>query len=91
MPTTKSAKKRLRQSEARRALHRSQKSTLRTKLRKVRELAEAGDAEKAQAELRDACRTLDKAGASRLIHKNKAARTKSRLAKLVKNAKAAKA
>jgi small subunit ribosomal protein S20 len=43
--------------------------------------------EKAQEEFRAAARGLDKAGADRLIHPNKAARIKSRLSKMIKKAK----
>lgn len=84
MPNTKSAKKRLRQNFARRDANRSKRSALRTQLRKVREAIAAGDKEQAGEELRKAIRALDKAGANRLIHPNKAARTKSRLNKQVK-------
>jgi len=84
MPNTKSAKKRLRQNIARRDVNRSKRSTLRTQLRKVREAVAEGEKERAGEELRKAIKALDKAGASHLIHPNKAARTKSRLNKLVK-------
>lgn len=84
MPNTTSAKKRLRQNEARRARNRSARATLRTTLRKVREAAGAGDKQQAQEAFRTAVKALDQAGAKRLIHPNKAARTKSRLSKLVK-------
>lgn len=86
MPSTKSAKKRLRQSLERRARNRSARTALRTQVRKVRESAASGAVDKAQDELRAAARRLDQAGAHRLIHPNKAARLKSRLAKLVKAA-----
>ena len=76
MPNTKSAKKRLRQSEERRARNRSAKTGLRSQLRKVRETVAEGSVDKAQEELRVASRRLDKAGAQNLIHPNKAARLK---------------
>ena len=90
MPNTKSAKKRLRQNEERRSRNRAARTGLRSQLRKVRETVAAGAVDKAQEELRVASRRLDKAGAKNLIHPNKAARLKSRLSKLIKNAKAAK-
>jgi len=65
------------------------KSAMRTQLRKVRDAVTAGDIEKAQDEYRDAARRLDRAGARNIIHPNKAARTKSRLQKLIKKAKQA--
>lgn len=86
MPTTKSAKKRLRQSLERRARNRSARTALRTQVRKVRESVAAGAMDKAQDELRTASRQLDQAGAHRLIHPNKAARLKSRLSRAIKAA-----
>jgi small subunit ribosomal protein S20 len=88
MPTTKSAKKRLRQSLERRAHNRSIKSAVKTQVRKVRQAVAAGDVAKAEVELRLAAKRLDQAGAKRVIHPNAAARTKSRLAHLIKAAKA---
>ncbi|HMC09906.1 MAG TPA: 30S ribosomal protein S20 [Pirellulaceae bacterium] len=87
MPTTKSAKKRLRQSLERRALNRAAKSAMKTQVRKVREAVAAGDMAKAETELRLAAKKLDRAGLKRVIHPNAAARTKSRLAHLIRNAK----
>lgn len=87
MPNTKSAKKRLRQNENRRQHNRARKSALRSQLRRVREAVKAGDTEKAEQEYVIAARRLDRAGARNLIHKNAAARTKSRLQKAIKAAK----
>jgi small subunit ribosomal protein S20 len=87
MPNTKSAKKRLRQNEARRAQNRSERSTLRTQIRKVREAVTAGQIETAEQEFRTAAKFLDRAGARRLIHPNAASRTKSRLQKMIKSGK----
>jgi small subunit ribosomal protein S20 len=86
MPNTASAKKRLRQNEKLRIHNRAKKSALRTQIRKVREAVQAGDTEKSQAELRLTQKRIDQAAAKNLIHKNAAARTKSRLVKLVKAA-----
>jgi small subunit ribosomal protein S20 len=86
MPTTKSAKKRLRQSLERRTRNRSARSVLKSQVKKVRDAATAGDAEKAGAEFRLAAKRLDQAAASGVIHRNAAARTKSRLSKAVKTA-----
>jgi small subunit ribosomal protein S20 len=79
MPNTKSAKKRLRQNIKRRARNRAIKSSLKTQIRKVRDVALSGDGEKAEAEYRIACKKLDQAAAKGVIHKNTAARHKSRL------------
>ncbi len=84
MPNTASAKKRLRQNDKRRQHNRTLRSRMRTQIRRVREAVEAGDSEKAQTEFRVATKRLDQAAAKNLIHKNAAARSKSRLSKLVK-------
>jgi small subunit ribosomal protein S20 len=87
MPTTKSAKKRLRQSLERRTQNRAAKSAVKTQVRKVREAVKAGDLAKAETELRLAAKRLDRAGVKRVIHPNAASRTKSRLAHLIRAAK----
>lgn len=79
MPRIESAKKRLRQSRARAAHNRTERSQLRTALKKVR----TAKGEQAGAAYADAVKLLDRAGQKSLIHKNAAARQKSRLAKLV--------
>ncbi|MBQ18251.1 MAG: 30S ribosomal protein S20 [Planctomycetaceae bacterium] len=83
MPNSVSAKKSLRQNLRRRARNRSQRSSLRTVVKKVRLAVAAGEAEEARKLLRAATKRLDQAATKKLIHKNKAARTKSRLARLV--------
>ncbi|MFV2066594.1 MAG: 30S ribosomal protein S20 [Pirellulales bacterium] len=89
MPNTKSAKKRLRQNEANRARNRSTMSTVRTQVRKVRQAIAESNQEACEAEFRLAVQKLDKAAAKRIIHPNKAARTKSRLSAAIKAVKAA--
>src|SRR5437660_12325012 len=84
---TQSAKKRHRQSLERRAKSRAIKSAIKTQIRKVRQAVAAGDIATAETELRLAAKKLDKAGAKRSIHPNAAARTKSRLAHLIRPAK----
>lgn len=81
MPNTSNAKKALRQNQKRRLQNRSQRSALRTVVKKCRDAAEGGDAEVAAEAFRAAARQLDQAAAKHLIHKNAAARTKSRLSK----------
>ncbi len=83
MPNSKSAKKALRKSESRRLRNRMQMSTLRTAVKRCRVAAASDDSAAAAAEFSKAAKILDKAAAKNLIHKNKAARTKSRLSKLV--------
>lgn len=89
MPNTISAKKRLRQDEARRTQNRAAMSALRTQVRKVREAIKSGDLQASQVEFQTATKRLDQAGAKRLIHPNRAARVKSRLSAAIKKLKAA--
>lgn len=81
MPKIKSAKKAMRQARTRAARNRAQRSSLRTALKHVRAAATADAATAAYAL---AARVLDQAARKGLIHKNNAARQKSRLAALVK-------
>ena len=81
MPRIRSAKKRMRQAKTHAALNRTQRSQLRTAIKKVR--AAAGAA--AETAYDEAVQLIDRAGRKRLIHPNAAARQKSRLAKLVKS------
>lgn len=87
MPTTKSAEKRLRQSETRRARNRAVKRSLHTYVRRVLEAIAAGDVAKSESEFRLAGKKLDQAASKRVIHPNTAARTKSRLSARVKRLK----
>ena len=88
MPNTASAKKRLRQSEARRARNRAVKSSLRTQIRKFREALQAGNVETCQTEFHVASQRLDQAAAKKIIHPNRAARLKSRMSAATKKLKA---
>ena len=88
MPNVKSAEKRMRTNAVRAARNRHDRSRLRTALKKVRQ-AESADA--AAGALNDACSLLDRAARKRLIHPNKAARTKSRLVAHVRSLEAASA
>lgn len=83
MPNIKSAIKRVKTNEKRRALNASQKSALRSAI-KIADQAIAGtDIDAAKASLIAATKKLDKAVTKGLIHKNAASRKKSRLAKRV--------
>jgi small subunit ribosomal protein S20 len=88
MPNTKSAKKRHRQSQVRRARNRAAKSVLKTQVRKVREAITAGELDKAAEELRVTAKKLDQTAARGIVHRNLASRTKSRLSAALKRAKA---
>lgn len=89
MPHTKSAEKRLRQSDKRRRINRTWVKAVKLEVREVTDAVKAGDSAKAATELSTAAKRLDKAAAKGIIHKNKAARIKSRLAKKVNAAKTA--
>lgn len=81
MPHKNSAKKALRKSEKRRLHYKAQKSALRTLLKKFDAALEGdGSAEDKQKLFSEVTKKLDQSAAKKLIHSNKAARTKSRLA-----------
>ena len=80
MPKIKSAKKAMRQARARTVRNKAQRSALRTAVKHVR----AATAETAATAYAIAARLLDRAARKGLIHKNNAARHKSRLAAMVK-------
>ena len=81
MANIKSQIKRNKQNEKARQRNQGVKSSLRTAVRKFRELAETGDKDGAQAAGRDAMRKLDKAASKGVIHANQAANRKSSIAK----------
>jgi small subunit ribosomal protein S20 len=87
MPTTKSATKRLRQSQEKRLRNRSVKRSIRSQYQKVIKAVQAGDADQAEQELQEAAKQLDRAGTRHIIHPNAAARTKSRLSAKIKKIK----
>jgi small subunit ribosomal protein S20 len=73
----------MRKAEVRRLRNRSARSSLKTVVKRCRVAAAGTDTEAAQTAFRLAVQKLDQAAASHLIHKNTAARTKSRLARLL--------
>ena len=79
MANTAQAKKRARQAENNRVRNAGQRSKLRTFLKKVLTAVEAGNVEEAKAAYVTACPILDSAVNKGLLHKNNAARNKSRL------------
>jgi small subunit ribosomal protein S20 len=84
MANTASARKRAHQSEKQRQHNASLRSELRTAVKNARKAIEAGDKNAAQAILQRATSTIDRIADKNIIHKNKAARHKSRLAAAVK-------
>ena len=79
MANTQSAIKRLRSSERKRQHNRIFRGQARTAVKKARGLIEKGRLEEAREAVRAASYALDKAAAKGIIHKNNAARRKSRL------------
>jgi len=81
MPNIKSAIKRVKQTSKRNAQNSAQKSALRTAIKTFETAVSNKDVENAQTALLNATKKLDKAVTKGLIHKNAAARKKSRLTK----------
>ncbi|WP_211745518.1 30S ribosomal protein S20 [Paenibacillus sp. Marseille-Q4541] len=81
MPNIKSAVKRVKTNDKRRALNASQKSALRTSVKAADQALATNEVDTAKAAIQAASKSLDKAVSKGLVHKNAAARKKSRLAK----------
>jgi len=79
MPHSASAKKRHKQNLRNRERNRASKSVLKSHVRQVLSAIDAGEATAARDALRTLASTADKAAAAKKIHRNKAARIKSRL------------
>jgi small subunit ribosomal protein S20 len=84
MANTKSAEKRAREAIARRARNVAHRSKVRSAVRKVVEAINAGKKTEAAAALKDASPIIDSMARKGIIHKNKAARHKSRLVGQIK-------
>ena len=74
-----SAKKRIRQNIKARARNRWRRRTMRTAIKDFHEKVLHASFDEAQAAFREACKVLDKTASKGVIHKNQAARRKSRL------------
>lgn len=79
MPNHKSAEKRVRQNEKRRAVNRSNRGSLRTQIKKLRTALAAGDKAQSQELLIPTIALIDKSVNKGVLHQNTAARYKSRL------------
>jgi small subunit ribosomal protein S20 len=86
MPNNAAAEKRMRQEQKRRLHNRSIKSLVRTQITKARNAIAAGDQNSEEA-VRRAVSELDRAAKKGVIHRNNAARRKSRLMKRLNAAK----
>lgn len=84
MANSPQARKRAKQNTVRRLRNHSQRSTVRTAIKKLDAAIEAGDQEQAKEAYQSSVSMIDKATSKGLHHKNRAARLKSRLNKRVK-------
>lgn len=84
MANSKQAAKRAKQSTKQREANAGLRTRLRTSIKNVQKAIAAGDAKMAEAALQAEMSTIDSIADKRIIHKNKAARHKSRLAQQVK-------
>jgi small subunit ribosomal protein S20 len=80
LANTASAQKRMRQERKHRLHNRAQRTRIRSAIKKV---TTAADADAGKDALREACALLDRMATRHQIHRNKAARKKSQLARLV--------
>jgi small subunit ribosomal protein S20 len=83
MANHKSAEKRIRQNETRRKINRSNRSALRTSIKKLRTAIAGHDKTASNELLYPTVSLIDKAVNKGILHKNTAARYKSRLTKHV--------
>jgi small subunit ribosomal protein S20 len=84
MANTKQARKRARQSTARNAQNAAQRSRVRSAIKSVRKAIAAGDKKAALQTLSRATSAIDSIADKKVVHKNTAARNKSRLAAAIK-------
>lgn len=81
MPNIKSAKKRVKTDAKKKAQNKDNISSMRTSIKKANVAIKEGNKETVATKLQNAIKRIDKAVAKGLIHKNKAARDKSKLMK----------
>jgi small subunit ribosomal protein S20 len=84
MANTAQARKRARQAEATRKRNASLTSELRTAVKKVKKAISAGDKAAAAKQLQVSQSAIDRVADKKVVHKNLASRTKSRLATAIK-------
>ena len=90
MPSSSSAKKRVRQNAKRKQQNRVSKKVIKTLTKRAMASLAAKDLDKAATDIKAAASKIDKAGARRVLHPNTAARRKSKLARAFNAAAAAK-
>lgn len=79
MANIQSAKKRIKTSRKRQLRNKARKERLKKAIKSFQRVLKDGDATKISEELKAVCRAVDKAGSKGILHKNTAARKKSRL------------
>ena len=84
MANSAQARKRARQSDKQREHNASLRSELRTAIKRVKKAIAAGDKTAAQSVFSESVSTVDSIADKKIIHKNKAARHKSRLSAAIK-------
>ncbi len=84
MPTTVSAKKRVRQNVKRRSLSNWRKRLVREQIKSCLKAIQANDVSTAETEFKKVCGLLDRVATTSTLHRNTAARRKSRLATRIK-------
>lgn len=89
MPNTESAKKRVRQNAKRRALNNWRKRRIKTQIKNFLTAVQAKDVASAETEYRKVQAVLDRIACTGTIHRNTAARRKSRLSRRLRELKAA--
>ena len=85
MANHKSTKKRIRQNVKRRAINRSRRSALRTQIARLRAALAEGDKKTSDEQLQPTISLIDKMVNKNILHRNTAARYKSRLSRHVNN------
>jgi small subunit ribosomal protein S20 len=85
MANSAQARKRARQAEATNRRNAALRSTLRTAVKKVRKAVAAGDKAAAQKVFQASQAVIDRIADKKIVHKNAASRTKSRLAQAIKS------
>jgi small subunit ribosomal protein S20 len=81
MASHASALKKSRQDQKRRIRNRAHASKLRTQMKKIQQALETGDAAAASGLMKETVSLVDRTAKHRVIHRNAASRTKSRLAR----------
>lgn len=87
MPNIKSAKKRVKTDAIKKVNNKNNIASMRTAIKKAKNEIKNNNKEQVESTLKTAIKKIDKALSSGLIHKNKAARAKSKLMKSANNVK----